>query len=108
MDSGQIETHPFLLRLRRYVPDLERTTLVKLFELANDERSIPSKRDIVVQGYPTSELFIVERGFAMRYILLHDGRRQVFSVIVPGDLIGVATFFTSSPWSVYSVSDMKV
>ena len=40
---------------------------------------------------------MVERGFAMRYHLLHDGRRQVFSIVVPGDIIGLAgTFLDAS------------
>jgi CRP-like cAMP-binding protein len=104
-----IETHPFALRLKQLSRGLEFVTIGKLFDAAEQDLRIPPRHDIFVQGYKPSGYYLVERGFAMRYRLLHDGRRQVLSIATPGDIIGLGcTFLAASPKSVCSLSEMQV
>lgn len=44
--------------------------------------------DMVVEGERISRGYVVEEGWACRYRLLRDGRRQILGFIVPGDCIG--------------------
>lgn len=108
-DQAWIERHPFASRLRQFAPDLDFATISKLFDAVVDDFSIKPRRDIFVQGYKNPDCYIVERGFAMRYFLLHDGRRQVLSIAVPGDIVGLAVMFLPvSPKTVCSLSEMQV
>jgi CRP-like cAMP-binding protein len=40
---------------------------------------------IVAAGERLSEVFVVEQGWAIRYRILEDGRRQIVNFMVPGD-----------------------
>jgi CRP-like cAMP-binding protein len=105
----QIETHPFVLRLKKFSPGLDLAIISKLFDGVSENLRIPARRDILVQGYKSTDYYLVERGFGMRYHLLHDGRRQIFSVVLPGDVVGLGTtFLPVSPKSVGSLSEMQV
>lgn len=104
-----IEAHPFVIRLRKFFPDLDLVTISSLFDAIAENLSIPARHDIFVQGYKSPDYYLVECGFAMRYHLLHDGRRQVYSIVVPGDIIGLAAIrLAVSPKSVCSLSEMQL
>lgn len=54
--------------------------------------SVDQGQDIVAQGSrPTSSTLLVD-GFAARYVLLKDGRRQITAVHVPGDFVDLHSF----------------
>lgn len=102
------ESDPFVLRLRQYAP-ISETDIAGLRAIVERKLTIGKKRDVILEGYETRKLHIVERGFAARYKLLHNGKRQVLSVILPGDVIGMpSAFFASSPYSVTALSDVIV
>lgn len=104
-----IERHPFVLRLKKFSPDLSSSEIRRLFGSVEDDLQIPSHRDLVIQGYKLAYYYMIENGFAMRYHLLHDGRRQVLSIVIPGDIVGLAeTFFEHSPKTVCSLTEMKI
>lgn len=44
---------------------------------------------ILVEGMHSAHLFTVLSGWAFRYKLLPDGRRQIMNYLLPGDLIGL-------------------
>src|SRR5262249_24523226 len=46
-------------------------------------------RDLGIEGRPTLAPRFLISGWACRFRLLGDGRRQIFSFIVPGDGIGI-------------------
>lgn len=49
-------------------------------------QSYPKGRDIVSQGQSLGNMFIIVEGWAMRYKTLMDGRRQIVSFLVAGDV----------------------
>jgi CRP-like cAMP-binding protein len=107
--GGWIEAHPFVLRLRHFAPDLDFSEAVKLWDAVEEDLRIPARRDIVIQGWTSTKCWVVESGFAMRYHLLHDGRRQVLSIVTPGDVFGLAeTALEAAPRSVCSLSETKI
>ena len=44
---------------------------------------------ILVEGMHSAHLFTVLSGWAFRYKLLPDGRRQIMNYVLPGDLVGL-------------------
>lgn len=74
-----------LARLSHYV-DLTDDEAALLRDLPRRSISVARGKDIISEGDPTSEAFIVRRGWAIRYTILRDGRRQILNVLLPGDI----------------------
>jgi CRP/FNR family transcriptional regulator len=53
------------------------------------ERVIPAGSAILAEGEVPSAIEVVRSGWAARYKSLGDGRRQIVSFLLPGDLIGM-------------------
>lgn len=49
---------------------------------------VPPGADLVRQGEAAVEAFTVLEGWAMRYVLLADGGRQILDFCLPGDFVG--------------------
>ena len=66
-------------------------------------------REIVSEGRHYDELFALQEGFALRYRILRDGRRQIVDLVLPGDLIGwPGCFFERALYSISALSDTVV
>lgn len=99
---------PLVARLRRYV-ELGPADIDDLRLLMEDELNIKKRRDLIVEGYEYRKLCFIKEGFAARYKLLRNGRRQIVSVLLPGDVIGFpGSFVNHSVFSVVALSDMKL
>jgi CRP-like cAMP-binding protein len=59
-----------------------------LAELHTGCREVRARSLIVREGEQT-EVFTLQSGWAYRFRTLHDGRRQILSFLMPGDLIGL-------------------
>src|SRR5262245_37060196 len=55
---------------------------------------VQARRDIVVDGDWPAELSLITEGFAFRYKLLADGRRQIMAVLIPGDIRDLRSLLT--------------
>lgn len=65
--------------------------------------------DIITAGNSYRCLFVLNQGKAIRYKVLHDGRRQILTLVLPGDLIGFpGSLFDSSLYSVASLGESIV
>jgi CRP-like cAMP-binding protein len=100
--------HPFVLRLKRYIA-LNDADLAALWGLVEAEITVSKRRDLVVDGYEYRKLCFIEDGFAARYKLLRNGKRQIVNVLLPGDVIGLpGSFLEKASYSVIAVSDLKL
>jgi CRP-like cAMP-binding protein len=100
--------HPFIARIGRYI-DLSPADLESLRYLVESDATIKKRRDLVIDGYEYRKLCFVEDGFAARYKLLRNGKRQIVDVVLPGDVIGLpSSFFERAAYSVIALSDMKL
>jgi CRP-like cAMP-binding protein len=52
--------------------------------------------DLLRQGDSTGSMHILIDGWAIRYKTLEDGRRQILSVLIPGDVFDINGFMASS------------
>jgi CRP-like cAMP-binding protein len=63
----------------------------------------------VVDGYEYRKLCFVERGFAARYKLLRNGKRQIVNLVLPGDVVGLpGSFLKKARYSVLALTDLKL
>src|SRR5215831_1694353 len=100
--------HPFVRRLQRYIA-LSDSDLACLWRLVESEITVNKRRDLVVEGYEYRKLCFVEDGYAARYRLLRNGKRQIVNVLIPGDVVGLpGSFLEKANYSVIAVSDVKL
>jgi len=89
----------FVDRLAKLVPLSPDETAI-LCELQSNPRTVQRHRDIITEGRNYGSLFIVMEGNAIRYRILHDGRRQIVNIVLPGEILGALGYFMES--SLYS------
>jgi CRP-like cAMP-binding protein len=69
-----------------YGADLTAEDCTQLEAIASRWRSVPAHRDVIQEGDDPSNVHLVLEGFACRYKILENGKRQIMAVFVPGDL----------------------
>jgi CRP-like cAMP-binding protein len=105
---GLFKPHPWVTGLSRCV-DLADADIDAIRKILERQRQVKKRTDIVVQGYKYRKLCFVEAGMAARYKLLHNGKRQILGVILPGDLIGFpASFYDRANFSVVAITDVSI
>jgi len=98
--------HPFVTRLSQLM-QLGAADLRSLELIVENEQLVKKRQDLVVVGSEYRNLCFVKDGYAIRYKLLRNGKRQILNVIMPGDVIGFpVSFFDRSIYSVVAVSDL--
>ena len=55
----------------------------------NSVRHLPPRTNLVTEGDPASRVNVILEGFACRYRLQSDGRRQVVGLLLPGDMCDI-------------------
>ena len=71
--------------LRDFTP--EELAFVKSFKI--DELRVPAGTTFLRQGQHNEHLYTVLRGWAFRYKMLDDGRRQILNYALPADMVGL-------------------
>ena len=103
-----LDQHPFVMRLLQHI-DLSVDDLKCFESLINDEMSVKRRRDLIVDGYEFSKLCFLRDGYAVRYKLLRNGKRQILNVLLPGDLVGIpGSFLKRAIYSVTAITDLTM
>lgn len=77
--------NPFLRKLT-YGADLTAEDRDLLLEVSSNCRAVPARTDLISEGEEPEDVHLVMSGYACRYKILPDGRRQIMAIFVPGDL----------------------
>lgn len=72
--------------------------------LQNNTVDVAAGFDFITEGDDRKTTFIVMDGWAIRYVMLSDGRRQILSYALPGDILGLHINFNAK--AVYSAAAM--
>jgi CRP-like cAMP-binding protein len=105
---NSLSRHPFVARLLQHV-DLSAADLASLNEIIDGDLTIRKRRDLIVDGYEYRRLCFVTDGYAVRYKLLRNGKRQILNVVLPGDIVGVpSSFYARAVYSVTAITDMRM
>jgi CRP-like cAMP-binding protein len=112
MDGGG----PFATKLSRFIP-LSDEDVRFLGALCIDEERFEADADIVRQGDVPRSAFVLTRGMAFLYRLMPDGKRQILTFMIPGDVFGLHAFLlrtmdhsiaTLAPTRLATISRAKV
>ncbi len=80
-----------------------------LAALQSATRRIRRGREIISEGRRYDSLLVMIEGAAIRYRILHDGRRQILNIALAGDFIGFpACFFEHALYSVAALGEVVV
>ncbi|HRY23784.1 MAG: Crp/Fnr family transcriptional regulator [Geminicoccaceae bacterium] len=73
------------------------------------ELEVQAGSDILLAGTHSAHLFTIFGGWCFRYDLMEDGRRQIHSLLLPGDFIGLQTeMLGTMQHSVQSLTDVRL
>jgi CRP-like cAMP-binding protein len=108
MPSATTVPNAFINRLAQLV-SLSPEEIAVLCELQSSPRIVQRHRDIITEGRSYGSLFIIMEGNAIRYRILHDGRRQIINIVLPGDVVGaLGNFMESSLYSTKALTEVLV
>ena len=83
--------NPLLRKLANFT-ELSAEEKIAVEECCTDVRYFAAGEDVISQGDRTGGVKLLLEGFACRYKVLEDGRRQVVAYFVPGDLCDLRVF----------------
>jgi CRP-like cAMP-binding protein len=99
---------PFVARLRNFT-ELSAADISGLDSVIETELTVKKRRDLVLDGYEFCKLCFVKDGFAARYKLLRNGKRQIVNFVLPGDVVGLpGSFLDRAVNSVVAITDMTL
>jgi len=108
VDRRMGRRHPFVLRLNQ-LSEFSDADLQSLDDLIELETTVKRRCDLVVDGYEYRKLCFVEDGYAARYKLLRNGKRQVITTVLPGDVVGLpGSFFQKAHYSVVAITELRL
>ncbi len=80
-----------------------------LQRIIKNDRLVPKGGDIVVEGSRPAESTLLLDGFAARYRVLEDGKRQITALHVPGDFVDLHAFLLKTmDHGVLALSECKI
>ncbi len=89
--------------------DLTVTEKNALARLEERPRELRRGATLLRENDPLSELYILQRGMAMSYVLLDDGSRQILRFLFPGDMLAIAALiYRDSPETIVTLTDCTV
>lgn len=89
--------------------DLSEEECAFLGDLQGPVHTVAAGRQIVVEGEIYNDIYFLHDGWAFRSKMLPDGRRQIFSYVIPGDVIGLrASLLDFSDDTVEALTDCKI
>src|SRR5690242_500555 len=77
------------LREQKGLRDFSEEELAFVRTLKTDEICVPAGTTFLRQGERSEQLYTVLEGWAFRYKMLDDGRRQILNFALPADLVGL-------------------
>ena len=83
--------------------------LVALNQLKRDHIAAPAGTAIIRPGDDSPELYTLYSGWAFRFKLLPDGRRQILNFLLPGDLVGLqAAMFDAALHGIEALTEVQL
>jgi CRP/FNR family transcriptional regulator, anaerobic regulatory protein len=95
------------LRAYEALRDFSAGELAFVREFKSGELNVEAGTTLLLQGNNSPHLYTVLSGWAFRYKMLPDGRRQILNYVLPSDFVGLqASMFNEMQHSVEALTDM--
>ena len=83
--------------------------LSSINDIKREHLLTPAGAEIVRAGEDCPELYTLYSGWAFRFKTLPDGRRQILSFLLPGDLLGLqAAMFDAALYGIEALTDVQL
>ncbi len=80
-----------------------------LESLQHNTVNVPAGMDFIEDGNDFNATFFVRSGWAIRYVKLGSGRRQILSYALPGDVLGLhVNFRRKASYSAAALTDLEL
>jgi CRP-like cAMP-binding protein len=89
-DNGRAR-NPLVAKLLQFAP-LSDGDVSVLEAMCRREERFRARTNLVVEGEAPPSAFVVTRGIASRYRVMPDGRRQILTILIPGDFFNLHGF----------------
>lgn len=100
--------NPLAKKLQHFAP-LSAEDVRILDDACADVKSHRAKRDLIKEGDRPEGVFLLVEGWACRYKVMPDGKRQIMAFLLPGDLCDVQIFILKQmDHAIGLISDAKV
>ena len=86
MPDGRTTFQPFLRKLQHGCGLGANDTALLIHALGHITRKVAAHQDLIRVGEKATSTKLVLEGFACRYKVLSDGRRQIMAYLLPGDM----------------------
>jgi CRP-like cAMP-binding protein len=97
------------LREQKGLRDFSEPELAFVRSLKTDEIHVPAGTTFMHQGERSEQLYTVLEGWAFRYKMLDDGRRQILNFALPADLVGLqGSLMQEMEHSVEALTDVSL
>jgi CRP-like cAMP-binding protein len=97
------------LREQKGLRDFTEQELTFVRALKTDEIHVPAGTTFLRQGARSEQLYTVLEGWAFRYKVLDDGRRQILNFALPADLVGLqGSLMREMEHSVEALTDVSL
>jgi CRP-like cAMP-binding protein len=83
--------------------------LASIQEIKREHLEVAAGSEIIRIGDSAPEVYTLYAGWAFRYKMLSDGRRQILSFVLPGDLLGLqAAMFDAALFGIEALTDVEL
>jgi CRP-like cAMP-binding protein len=89
--------------------DLTGSEQIYLERFGRPEEAVAAKTDLIRIDDPITDAVVLLEGWALRYRYLPDGRRQILTFAVPGDVVGLeGSLLRSADYTFSTITECRV
>jgi CRP-like cAMP-binding protein len=83
--------------------------LAQIDDIKREHLTLPAGAEIIRAKEENCEIYTLYKGWAFRFKVLPDGRRQILNFLLPGDLLGLqAAMFDAARHSIEALTDVEL
>jgi CRP-like cAMP-binding protein len=105
----QVSCHECKLRASNLFKRVTAEELASIQQIKSEHLKMPAGAEIIRIGDEAPEIYTLYAGWAFRYKMLPDGRRQILAFMLPGDLLGLqAAMFDAALFGIEALTDVQL
>jgi CRP-like cAMP-binding protein len=105
----QVTCYDCALRACGLFRPITRNELGAINNIKRDHVALPAGAEIIRAGDDCPEIYTLYSGWAFRFKMLPDGRRQILNFLLPGDLVGLqAAMFDAAQHGIEALTDVEL
>jgi CRP-like cAMP-binding protein len=105
----QVPCYECALRACGLFKPITRNELGAINAIKRDHIALPAGAEIIHAGDDSPEIYTLYSGWAFRFKMLTDGRRQILNFLLPGDLLGLqAAMFDAAQHGIEALTDVEL